>query len=70
MKVALPKQPLMMTKEPLLPLVPDLSGDVLDKSNSSVYECRTDPADDTLPKYKMTVRIINGSENVRTLLKW
>ena len=60
----------MTTKKPLLPLVPEVAIEELDKSNSVSYECRVNPADANSAKYKVSVRILTGSEDIRTLLTW
>ncbi len=60
----------MTTRKPLLPLVPEVAIEELDKSNSVSYECRVNPADANSAKYKVSVRILTGSEDIRTLLTW
>ena len=72
MKVSLPKEPHSHgTKEPLLPLVPVPQSTELDKANSTTYHCYADPANrDNSPKYKRTVRILAGGEDIRTMLEW
>ncbi len=60
----------MTTKKPLLPLVPEVAIKELDKSNSVTYECRVDPADADSAKCKVSVRILTGGEDIRTILTW
>ncbi len=71
MKISLPKQNFnMMTKEPLLPLVPKALVEELNKSNSTSYECRTTPANTDSAKCKLHVRTLMGEEDIRTIMKW
>ena len=59
MKISLPKQNFnMMTKEPLLPLVPKALVEELDKSNSTLHECCTDPGDANSAKCKLHVMFV------------
>ena len=53
---------------PLLTLVP--SKETLTKSNSTTFELRINPADAGSPTHKETVRILNGTEDVRTIINW
>ena len=53
---------------PLLTLVP--SKETLTKSNSTVFELRVNPADANSPTHQEAVRILNGTEGVRTILEW
>ena len=56
-------------KKPLLSLVPE--DDVpLTRENSIQLELKTNPTEDASPKYKMSMRILEGSEDVRTILRW
>ncbi len=58
-------------KAVFLPLVPDTSEDnVLDKSNSVTYELRTIPGDNNSASYKRVLRILNGTEDIRTIIMW
>ena len=52
-----------------LPLVDD-EPEEMTKSNSISYELRTNPADATSAKYKVNLRIIDGTESVRVLITW
>ena len=56
-------------KKPLLPLVPDAE-DELNSSNSVSYSLRVTPSDADSPTYKKYVRVLTGSEDVRTVLTW
>ena len=42
----------------------------LNKTNSRSFELRTVPTDADSAKYKTNIRIINGSEDIRTLVQW
>ena len=53
----------------LLPLVP-LATSALTSNNSISFQLMSDPTDNDSPKYKVTQRIIDGSEDVRTLIHW
>ena len=53
----------------LLPLVP-LSEEKLTSDNSVQFQLLSTPTDPDSPKYKFSVRILNGSESVRTAIKW
>ena len=53
----------------LLPLVP-VAPSQLTSHNSVSFSLLSDPADNDSPKYKVTQRIINGSEDIRTLIEW
>ena len=72
MKVVVPKNnaAIMVNKEPVLPLVVDESINTLKKEDSVTYSLRTDPTDADSPTYKMTVRVLNGSESTRVILRW
>ena len=70
MKISMPKDNFMSAKAELLPLVPESEVDVLDSNNSVRYELRTTPSDVNSPTYRKTVRILTGSESIRTIIKW
>ena len=53
----------------LLPLVP-LPPSEMDSTASVVYPLLSDPSDTNSAKYKVTVRRLNGSEDVRTMINW
>ena len=54
----------------LLPLVPDAMKEHT-KDNSIQLELMTDPANpNTSPKYKMMFFVLNGDEDVRTIVQW
>ena len=53
----------------LLPLVP-ITQDELDKTSSVVYPLYSNPADTNSTTYKVTVRRLNGNEDVRTMIEW
>ena len=54
----------------LLPLIPDLSEDELTADNSVQFSLRSTPTDPNSPKYKVTVRVLKGGEQVRTMISW
>ena len=56
-------------KAPLLPLIPDPL-DEMTSENSISYMLRTVPADANSSTYKKYVRVLSGSETVRTMLRW
>jgi hypothetical protein len=70
MKIVPPKQsPTPTKKNPLLPLVPDPL-DEMKSENSVSFNLRTDPTDRNSSTYKKYVRVLSGSETIRTILKW
>ena len=69
MKVVPSKNDKPTKKAPLLPLVPDPL-DEMSSENSISYSLRTDPTDADSSTYKKYVRVLDGSENPRTVLKW
>ena len=70
MKISMPKDNFMSSKAELLPLVPESEIDILDSSNSVRYDLKTSPADAASPTYRKTIRILTGSESIRTIIKW
>ena len=69
MKIAPTKHSSSTKKDPLLPLVPDPL-DEMRTENSVSYNVRADPTDRDSSTYKKYVRILSGSESIRTILKW
>ena len=69
MKVAPQKHAPSTKKAPLLPLIPDPL-DEMTKENSVSYKLRTKVADPDSDKYSKTVRVLDGSESIRTILRW
>ena len=56
--------------KPLLPLVPE-PAEELRKDQMVSLELYSDPANKaTSPKYKFSMQIVEGTEEVRTLLNW
>ena len=53
----------------LLPLVP-ITQNELDKTSSVVYPLYSNPADTNSTTHKVTVRRLNGNEDVRTMIEW
>lgn len=70
MKVVLPKTDESKgNKTVLLPLVPDPL-ESLTKENSVTFEVSTNPGVGGASKAKFTVRIVNGQESIRAIIKW
>ena len=70
MKVAPPKSNTVSTKAALLPSMEDSEQYKLNKSNSVSYELRTQPGDVNSPTYKYLIRVLEGTESIRQVLKW
>ena len=70
MKVVPPKSNTVSTKAALLPLMEDTEQYKLDKANSVSYELRTQPGDNNSPTYKYLIRVLEGTESIRQVLKW
>lgn len=60
----------MSNKKPLLTLVPITALEELSKENSTTFSLHTDVADNDSPTYKVNVRILQGDEELRALLRW
>ena len=56
-------------REALLPLVP-IPSEEMNSSNSVSYLLRVKPSDNDSPTYKKYVRVLSGSEDVRTVIQW
>ena len=56
-------------KKPLLPLIEEIETE-LSAADTHVFNLRADPTDADSDKCKVTVRVINGTEEPRTLLVW
>ena len=70
MKVSVPRfSSDASSKKPLLPLVPEDPEDMTG-SNSRQFLLLTDPANADSAKYKFYARIIQGKEDVRTIIRW
>ena len=71
MKISVPNKEPKSPKTFLLPLIEDDEMYRLDKSNSVVYNLKTQPAAGAgSPEYKYQVRVLQGTEDVRAILKW
>ena len=55
-------------KETLLPLIPKEAP--LNKENSVTIELRTNPADANSAKLKITMRVLRGDEDLRSMVQW
>ena len=53
----------------LLPLAPTAPME-LSATDSVAFHLLSDPAVDTSMKYKVTARVIDGAEDIRTLIGW
>ena len=58
------------TKEALLPLVPKKEDEGLSSESSVQFALLSNPADTDSPKYKVTCRILQGDEDIRTMIRW
>ena len=56
--------------KPILPLVGEEDDGKVPKTKVHTYDLLTDPTDAASPKYKLTIRILDGTESLRTTLKW
>jgi len=70
MKVSLPQDTIMSSKKELLPLVPESELETLDSSNSVRFELKTVPSAADSATYRKHIRILTGSESVRTIVTW
>jgi len=71
MKVATPKSDGPQKKaEPILTLVDDESSYELTKANSASWDVKVNPGEADSASYKLIVRILEGDENMRQLLRW
>lgn len=71
MKVVTPSKELGPKKSaPLLPITEDPEEYALTKTNSVTWELYTIPTDGTSPRYKYQVRILEGNETARQLIRW
>jgi len=70
MKVVVPKSYDSGTRVPILPLVVDESIDKPKSEDMRSFKLLTNPADNTSAKYEMKIRTINGTEQLRTVIKW
>ena len=69
MKVVVPKYSSHGSgKETLLPLIPKEAP--LNKENSVTIELRTNPADANSAKLKITMRVLRGDEDLRSMVQW
>ena len=66
----LPGDPSRTPMKALLPLVPLGEEEPLTKANSVTFELLSNPADPASAKYKMQARVLNGDEDLRTMINW
>ena len=69
MKINVPKGEGSLKRAPLLPLVPDPEME-LNSSNSVSYLLKVKPSEADSPTFKKYVRVLNGSEDVCSVLTW
>jgi len=70
MKVHLSKNYDSGKPKPVLPLVDD-EGDIpTSKENIRTFDLYSDPTDNTSAKYKSAIRVLQGTESLRTTIKW
>ena len=71
MKVALPtSNGDTKRKLHILPLVPDEDADALTKANSLTFDVPTITGSNDSPKYKMSIRVLQGTETARQVVQW
>ena len=70
MKVVLPKYSGSSNKPPILSLVDDEETYVLTKANSVAWDLRSVPANADSSTYKQNVRVLQGDESIRQILRW
>ena len=54
----------------LLPLIPESEDKEPDAHNSVTMALMSNPVDDASPKCKVTQRVLEGQESIRTLIAW
>ena len=70
MKIAPPSNTKSKKPDIIFPLVEDDEEYKLNKNNSTSWELKTVPTDNTSPTYKVMVRILEGNETPRQILRW
>ena len=70
MKVNLPKDNGFQKKTPILTLVDDELSYRLTKANAVSFDLKVDPDKESSATYKTMVRVLEGSETIRQLLRW
>ena len=70
MKVNLPKDNGFQKKTPILTLVDDESSCRLTKANAVSFDLKVDPDEENSASFKTMVRVLEGNETVRQLLRW
>ena len=68
MKVNLPKNG--YKPSPILPLVSENANKYISKEKLRTFELYTNPSDTTSAKYKTTIQVLDGTEDLRVTLKW
>ena len=68
MKVASTNNPSKSKPDPILPLIGD--EDEVRKEDLLTFTCRAVPANANSTTYKMPVRILDGTESLRTIITW
>ena len=70
MKVNLPKDNGFQKKTPILTLIDDESTHRLTKANAVSFDLKVDPEKDNSATFKTMVRVLEGNETIRQLLRW
>lgn len=71
MKVAPPSsKPGVQRKPHVLPLVIDEKADALTKANSITFDVPSTTGDNDSPKYKLSIRVLQGTETARQVIAW
>ena len=70
MKVNLPKDNGFQKKTPILTLIDDESTYRLTKANAFSFDLKVDPGKDNSATFKTMVRVLEGNETIRQLLRW
>ena len=70
MKVVVDNRDPPPKKKDLLPIDGSSTATELTKYNSKQFELSTEPGNNNAAKYKELFRILDGSEDLRTMIKW
>ena len=69
-KISVPKDNGFQKKTPILTLIDDESTHRLTKANAVSFDLKVDPEKDNSPTFKTMVRVLEGNETIRQLLRW
>ena len=70
MKVVIPNNNNGVQKRHIILPLKGTTAKPLDKYNSKSFDLSTDPGKANAPTYKMTARVLDGSEDLRTKIEW